>query len=107
MRLLLFVVLIILQSCFLAASEEVREQRRPWLGVRVMQLSEEVADVLHIKVRGALVARVEDDGPAKLAGMESGDVIIRFDGNDIKEPRDLARVVADTAIGEAIDVVLI
>src|SRR5207253_5207959 len=84
------------------------ELRRGWLGVRIQQVTDEIAESLGIKpARGALVAGVEDKGPAKPAGIEPGDVVIKFDGKDIKEPKDLSRVVADTAVGKAVDVVII
>ncbi len=84
------------------------ELRRGWLGVRIQQVTDEIAESLNIKpARGALVAGVEDKGPAKPAGIEPGDVVIRFDGKDIKEPKDLSRVVADTAVGKQVDVVII
>jgi serine protease Do len=54
-----------------------------------------------------LIAGVEEKGPAKPAGIEPGDVVIKFDGKDIKEPKDLSRVVADTAVGKSVDVVII
>src|SRR3981189_1286755 len=84
------------------------ELRRGWLGVRIQQVTDEIAESLNIKpARGALIAGVEDKGPAKPAGIEPGDVVIKFDGKDIKEPKDLSRVVADTAVGKAVDVVVI
>src|SRR6266850_1254139 len=84
------------------------ELRRGWLGVRIQQVTDEIAESLNIKPpRGALIAGVEDKGPAKPAGIEPGDVVIKFDGKDIKEPKDLSRVVADTAVGKAVDVVII
>jgi serine protease Do len=84
------------------------ELRRGWLGVRIQQVTDEIAESLGIKpARGALVAGVEEKGPAKPAGIEPGDVVIKFDGKDIKEPKDLSRVVADTAVGKAVDVVII
>jgi serine protease Do len=84
------------------------ELRRGWLGVRIQQVTDEIAESLNIKpARGALIAGVEEKGPAKPAGIEPGDVVIRFDGKDIKEPKDLSRVVADTAVGKAVDVVVI
>jgi serine protease Do len=84
------------------------ELRRGWLGVRIQQVTDEIAESLGIKpARGALVAGVEEKGPAKPAGIEPGDVVIKFDGKDIKEPKDLSRVVADTAVGKAVDVVVI
>jgi serine protease Do len=84
------------------------ELRRGWLGVRIQQVTDEIAESLSIKpARGALIAGVEDKGPAKPAGIEPGDVVVRFDGKDIKEPKDLSRVVADTAVGKEVDVVII
>ncbi|HKU06382.1 MAG TPA: Do family serine endopeptidase [Bradyrhizobium sp.] len=84
------------------------EVRRGWLGVRIQPVTEEIAESLSIKpARGALVAGVDEKGPAKPAGIEPGDVVIRFDGRDIKDPKDLSRVVADTAVGKDVDVVVI
>src|ERR1700704_5866306 len=84
------------------------ELRRGWLGVRIQQVTDEIAESLNIKpARGALVAGVDDKGPAKPAGIEPGDVVVKFDGKDIKEPKDLSRVVADTAVGKEVDVVII
>jgi serine protease Do len=84
------------------------ETRRGWLGVRIQQVTDEIAESLNIKPpRGALVAGVDDKGPAKPAGIEPGDVIVKFDGKDIKEMRDLPRVVADTPVGKQVAVQLI
>jgi serine protease Do len=84
------------------------ELRRGWLGVRIQQVTDEIAESLNIKpARGALIAGVEDKGPAKPAGIEPGDVVVKFDGKEIREPKDLSRVVADTAVGKEVDVVVI
>jgi serine protease Do len=84
------------------------ETRRGWLGVRIQQVTDEIAENLNIKPpRGALVAGVDDKGPAKPAGIETGDVIVKFDGKEIKEMRDLPRVVADTPVGKQTPVVVI
>jgi serine protease Do len=84
------------------------ELRRGWLGVRIQTVTDEIAESLNIKpARGALIAGIEDKGPAKPAGIEPGDVVVTFDGKDIKEPKDLSRVVADTAVGKEVDVVII
>jgi len=84
------------------------ELRRGWLGVRIQQVTDEIAESLNIKpARGALIAGIDDKGPAKPAGIEPGDVIVTFDGKEIKEPKDLSRVVADTAVGKEVDVVII
>jgi serine protease Do len=87
---------------------EYHEVRRGWLGVRIQQVNAEIADSLNIKpARGALVAGVDAKGPAKPAGIEPGDVIVKFDGQDIKEMRDLPRIVADTPVGKNVEVVVI
>jgi serine protease Do len=87
---------------------EFREVRRGWLGVRIQQVSEEIAESLSIKpARGALVAGIDDKGPAKPAGIEPGDVIVKFDGKDVKEMRDLPKIVADTPVGKDVEVVVI
>ncbi len=84
------------------------ETRRGWLGVRIQQVTDDIAETLNIKpARGALVAGVDDKGPAKPAGIEPGDVIVKFDGHDIKDMRDLPRIVADTAVGKDVTVVVI
>jgi serine protease Do len=84
------------------------EVRRGWLGVRIQQVTDDIAESLGLKpTRGALVAGIDDRGPAKPAGIEPGDVIIRFDGKDIKEMRDLPRVVGDTPVGKEVPVVIV
>jgi serine protease Do len=84
------------------------EARRGWLGVRIQQVTDDIAESLSIKpARGALVAGVDDKGPAKPGGIEPGDVVIKFDGHDIKEMRDLPRIVADTPVNKQVDVVII
>jgi serine protease Do len=84
------------------------ETRRGWLGVRIQQVTDDIAESLNIKpAHGALVAGVDDKGPAKPAGIEPGDVVVKFDGHDVKEMHDLPRIVADTPVGKEVDVVVI
>src|SRR5512138_232714 len=84
------------------------ELRRGWLGVRIQPVTEEIAESLSIKpARGALVAGIDEKGPAKPAGIEPGDVIVKFDGKDVKEMRDLPKIVADTPVGKDVEVVVI
>jgi serine protease Do len=95
-------------SVVVAQLREFGELRRGWLGVRIQQVTDEIAESLNIKpARGALIAGIDDKGPAKPAGIEPGDVVIKFDGKDVKEPKDLSRIVADTAVGKAVDVTII
>ena len=84
------------------------EVRRGWLGVRIQQVTDDIGASLNISPpRGALVAGIDDKGPAKPAGIEPGDVIVTFDGHDVKEMHDLPRIVADTPVGKTVDVVVI
>src|SRR6201987_1317602 len=84
------------------------ELRRGWLGVRIQQVTDEIAESLNIKpARGALVAGVDDKGPAKPGGGEAGDGIIKFGGKDIKEMHDLPRVGADPPVGKVVEVVVV
>jgi serine protease Do len=91
-----------------AQIQQFGEIRRGWLGVKIQQVTDEIAESLNLKpARGALVAGIDDKGPAKPAGIEAGDVIIKFDGKDIKEMRDLPRIVADTPVGRDVEVVIV
>src|ERR1700719_1063152 len=84
------------------------ETRRGWLGVRIQQVTDDIADSLNIKPpRGALVAGIDDKGPAKPAGIEPGDVVVKFDGHEVKEMHDLPRIVADTTVGKTVDFIII
>ena len=91
-----------------AQIQQFGEIRRGWLGVKIQQVTDEIAESLNLKpVRGALVAGIDDKGPAKPAGIEAGDVIVKFDGKDIKEMRDLPRIVADTPVGRDVEVIIV
>ncbi|MEL7347132.1 MAG: PDZ domain-containing protein, partial [Pseudomonadota bacterium] len=90
--------------------EQLREfgtTKRGWLGVRIQQVNDELAEALGLdRAAGALVADVTEGGPAQSSGIEAGDVILRFNGTDIEEMRDLPRIVADTAVGSTVRVVV-
>src|SRR6202789_1058513 len=91
----------------IAQLEEFHETRRGWLGVRIQNVDDSIAESLGLgTARGALVAGVDDRGPAKPAGLLSGDVIIKFDGKDIKESRDLPKLVASMPVGKQVEVVI-
>ncbi len=79
--------------------------RRGWLGVKIQQVTPEIAESLGLKQPGgALVAGVEDNGPAARAHIQNGDVVLKFDGQDIKEMKVLPRIVAETDINKQVDV---
>ena len=81
------------------------ETRRGWLGVRIQSVSEDIAETLGVSEHtGALVAGVTPESPAAQAGIEPGDVILKFDGKDVSSMRGLPRIVAQTPIGKTVDV---
>jgi serine protease Do len=90
--------------------EQIRQfghTRRGWLGVNIQTVTDELAEGLKLpRPSGALVSNVADGSPAADAGIEKGDVILKFDGRDIGEMRRLPRIVADTPIDKTVDVVL-
>jgi len=86
---------------------EFGETRRGWLGVRIRQVTDELAEGLQLEEpKGALVEDVTSGGPAEDAGVEVGDVILSFDGTDITEMRELPRAVAGTAVDETVRMVV-
>jgi serine protease Do len=80
------------------------ETRRGWLGVRIQQVTEDVAQGLSMAgpPRGALVASVDAKGPAAMAGIVAGDVILAFDGEEIDAMHDLPRIVAGKPVGKQV-----
>jgi serine protease Do len=81
--------------------------RRGWLGVHIQAVTSEIAEGLGLdSARGALVASVNQDSPAAKAGIEQGDVILKFDGAEIARMRELAPTVAATEIGKQVEVVV-
>jgi serine protease Do len=78
---------------------------RGWLGVRIQEVTEEIAESLGLdKARGALVASVTDNGPAQAAGIQPGDVILTFDGKKVTDMRHLPRLVAETPVDKFVPV---
>jgi len=78
---------------------------RGWLGVAVQKVTEDLAKSFNLKEeKGALVADVVAGGPAEKAGIKRGDVIIEFDGKEIKEMSELPRMVANMPIGKEVEV---
>ncbi len=71
------------------------------IGVQIDQVSKEVAESLGLgnPAKGALVRGVEADSPAAKAGVEPGDIILKFDGRDIEKSVDLPRLVGNTKPG--------
>lgn len=87
---------------------EFGETRRGWLGVRIQPVTDDIAESLGMDdAVGALVAGVIEGGPVDDGSIQPGDVIVTFDGKDIEEMRDLPRIVAESPVGKAVDVVVI
>lgn len=86
--------------------QEFGETRRGWLGVRIQDVTDDVAEAMGLEeVAGALVTDVPE-GPAEEAGMKAGDVIMQFDGYEVEDTRGLVRRVGNTAVGKTVRVVV-
>jgi serine protease Do len=82
---------------------EFGETKRGWLGVRIQEVTKEIADVEKLKKpEGALVASVGQNSPADKAGIKAGDIILEFDGKKIDTMRTLPKVVANTKVGKSV-----
>ena len=83
------------------------QPRRGWLGVKLQQVTPDLAESLGLKEPvGAMIAGVTDGGPAEKAKIRSGDIILKFDGQDVKEMRNLPRIVADAEVGKEVPIVV-
>jgi serine protease Do len=79
--------------------------RRGWLGVNIQSVTDEIAESLGLdKPKGALIASVRDGGPAQVAGVQAGDVVLTFDGKDVTDMRHLPRIVAETPIDKTVKI---
>ncbi len=81
---------------------------RGWLGVAIQTLTPELAKGFNVPdAKGALVASVTDDSPAKKAGIKTGDIITEYDGHKVARSEDLPRLVAGTPIGREVSVTVV
>ncbi|MBL8711019.1 MAG: PDZ domain-containing protein, partial [Rhodospirillaceae bacterium] len=81
---------------------------RGWLGVAIQQVTPDLALGLGLDApRGALVSNVDPDSPAGKAGIQSGDVILGFNGQPVEELRDLPRLVAAAKPGETAEIAIL
>ena len=80
------------------------ETKRGWLGVRIQEVTKEIADVEKLKKpEGALVASVGQGSPAEKSGIKAGDIILEFDGKKINTMKKLPNVVASTEVGKSVE----
>jgi len=81
------------------------ETKRGWLGVRIQQVTKEIADLEKLeKATGALVASVSENSPADKAGIKAGDIILEFDKKKVDTMRTLPKLVAQTEVGKRVEV---
>ena len=79
------------------------ETKRGWLGVRIQEVTKEIADVEKLEqATGALVASVSENSPAYKAGIKDGDIILEFDGKKVDTMRKLPKLVAETKVGRKV-----
>ena len=84
-----------------AQLKEFGRPRRGWLGVKIQQVTPDIAESLGLKdASGAMIAGVTDGGPADKAKLKNGDIILKFDGQPVKQMHNLPRIVADTSVGK-------
>ena len=84
---------------------EYGETRRGWIGVNVLEVTRDMAQAMGLnEPRGALLTRIDPEGPAADSGLEEGDVILAFDGRPVADDRVLPRIVAETEPGSRVDV---
>ncbi len=84
---------------------EFGETKRGWLGVRIQDVTKEIADVEKLdEPRGALVASVAQNSPSEKAGVKAGDIILEFNGERIQEMKQLPIIVAKTEVGKKVKV---
>jgi len=84
---------------------EFGETKRGWLGVRIQEVTKEIAEVEKLeKPMGALIASVSEKSPADKAGIKAGDIILEFDGKKVDTMRTLPKLVAQTKVGKKVTV---
>ena len=84
---------------------EFGETKRGWLGVRIQDVTKEIADIENLdEPRGALVASVAQDSPSDKAGVKAGDIILEFNGERIQQMKELPIIVARTEVGKKVKV---
>jgi serine protease Do len=88
-------------------SESDHTVHRGWLGVRIQAVTDEIAESLGLdRARGALVASVTPQGPAAIAGVLPGDVVLTFNKKPVDDMRHLPRLVAETPVGRTVALTL-
>ena len=91
-----------------AQLEEFGETRRGWLGVSVQPVTADLAESFNLDTPyGAIISRVEEDGPAEEAGLQQGDLVLTFNGRRVRNSQSFPRLVAETQIDREVDIEII
>jgi membrane-associated protease RseP (regulator of RpoE activity) len=110
MRRALIALLLLILAWGPATTQEARQpppSYRPYVGIRTLQVNDRIARIFGLtEPRGALVSGIEDKSPASSSGLQPGDLILKFDGRNVVEFRDLSRIVAGTAVGKEVAIVI-
>ncbi|MEQ1578555.1 MAG: Do family serine endopeptidase [Hyphomicrobium sp.] len=89
----------------IAQLKDYGEVRRGWLGVKIQTIGEDIAESFGVPENtGALVAAITPDSPASKSGLETGDVILKFDGKEVTTMRGLPKLVAQAPIGKSVEI---
>ncbi|MGD9783989.1 MAG: Do family serine endopeptidase [Hyphomicrobiaceae bacterium] len=85
-----------------------RQIERPWIGARLENMTREIAEGLGLeRIAGALVARVDNKGPASAAGLQAGDVVTRIDGFDVTDARSALYRLTTRGVGNAAELTVL
>ena len=87
--------------------QEFGETRRGWLGVRIQDVSPDMAEAMGLETTAGAAVTDVPEGPARDGGIETNDIIIRFDGREVEDTRGLVRIVGNSPVGATVDVVVL
>ncbi len=84
-----------------------RDWDRPWLGVELQKLSDQLREFFKVEEGGVLISEVKEDSPAEKAGLKAGDVIIEMDGEEVDSRRDVIEILEDKEIGDEVSITIV
>ncbi|MGR3468628.1 MAG: Do family serine endopeptidase [Shimia sp.] len=87
--------------------QEFGETRRGWLGVRIQDVTPEIAEALGLETAAGAAVTDVPEGPAREAGMETNDIIVEFDGQEVEDTRELVRIVGNSPVGKTVRVIVL
>ncbi|MFQ6112707.1 MAG: PDZ domain-containing protein, partial [bacterium] len=85
-----------------------RRYRRPWLGVHMAELNQDLAEYFNVNERdGVLILSVEEDSPAEDSGLKAGDVMTQIDDKKIRDTEDVEDIIQDKDVGDEVEIKII